>query len=127
MLRILHLIRHLTVTPSPQGEGSGRIGAVSEANKSPWGKSAPTVSLNRVVTNVGADSISARKNYRNLAITKENTPMENLPLWLLCLLGYLALISLVAAVVTVYDKWAAKHRPRHRTPEKTLLILSALG
>ena len=53
--------------------------------------------------------------------------MENLPLWLLCLLGYLALISLVAAVVTVYDKWAAKHRPRHRTPEKTLLILSALG
>ncbi len=53
--------------------------------------------------------------------------MENIPLWLLCLLGYLALISLVAVVVTVYDKWAAKHRPRHRTPEKTLLILSALG
>jgi len=53
--------------------------------------------------------------------------MENLPLWLLCLLGYLVWISLVAVVVTIYDKWAAKHRPRHRTPEKTLLTLSALG
>lgn len=53
--------------------------------------------------------------------------MENRPLWLLCLLGYLAGISLVAVIVTVYDKWAAKHRPRHRTPEKTLLVLAALG
>ena len=53
--------------------------------------------------------------------------MENLPLWLLCLLGYLGGISLVAVIVTVYDKWAAKHRPRHRTPEKTLHVLAALG
>lgn len=40
---------------------------------------------------------------------------------------YLICISMVAAVVTVYDKWAAKHNPRHRTPEKTLLLISALG
>ncbi len=40
---------------------------------------------------------------------------------------YLALISLVAIVVTCYDKIAAKHRPRHRTPEATLLFISALG
>ena len=40
---------------------------------------------------------------------------------------YLLCISLVAALVTVYDKWAAKHNPRHRTPEKTLLLISALG
>ncbi len=40
---------------------------------------------------------------------------------------YLAIIGLIAAVVTVYDKWAAKHNPRHRTPEKTLLLISALG
>ena len=36
-------------------------------------------------------------------------------------------ISLVSIVITCYDKWAAKSRPRHRTPEKTLLLLSALG
>ncbi len=40
---------------------------------------------------------------------------------------YLSLISLVAIVVTCYDKIAAKHRPRHRTPEATLLFISALG
>ena len=40
---------------------------------------------------------------------------------------YLLCIGLIAAVVTVYDKWAAKHNPRHRTPEKTLLLISALG
>jgi uncharacterized membrane protein YsdA (DUF1294 family) len=43
-----------------------------------------------------------------------------------CLI-YFAAISLVALFVTVYDKWAAKKRPKHRTPERTLLIISALG
>lgn len=36
-------------------------------------------------------------------------------------------ISMVSVVVTCYDKWAATKRPKHRTPEKTLLLLSALG
>lgn len=40
---------------------------------------------------------------------------------------YLLCIGVLAAVVTIYDKWAAKHNPRHRTPEKTLLLISALG
>ena len=44
----------------------------------------------------------------------------------ICLI-YFAAISLVALFVTVYDKWAAKKRPKHRTPERTLLIISALG
>ncbi|MBO5939047.1 MAG: DUF1294 domain-containing protein [Clostridia bacterium] len=42
-------------------------------------------------------------------------------------LAYLAVISLVAIIVCIYDKWAAKHATRHRTPEATLLLLSALG
>lgn len=36
-------------------------------------------------------------------------------------------ISLISVIVCVYDKIAAKALPRHRTPEKTLLLLSALG
>ncbi len=40
---------------------------------------------------------------------------------------YLLGISVVAAVVTVYDKWAAKHRPKHRTPERTLWVIAMLG
>lgn len=40
---------------------------------------------------------------------------------------WLALISLIACVVTVYDKIASKRLPRHRTPEKTLFLLSLLG
>ena len=36
-------------------------------------------------------------------------------------------ISLISVIVCVYDKIAAKTLPRHRTPEKTLLLLSALG
>ena len=43
------------------------------------------------------------------------------------LIGYLAVISLVSVVVCIYDKIAAKHNPRHRTRESTLLLLSALG
>ncbi len=41
--------------------------------------------------------------------------------------GYLAAISLVSVVVCIYDKFAAKHNPKHRTREATLLLLSALG
>ena len=43
-------------------------------------------------------------------------------------LGYLALISLVSIVVCIYDKAISKkNRVELRIPEKTLLILSALG
>ena len=42
-------------------------------------------------------------------------------------LGYLALISLVSIIVCIYDKIAAKHNPKHRTRERTLLLLSAIG
>lgn len=40
---------------------------------------------------------------------------------------YLGVISLISVVVCCYDKFAAKHNPRHRTRESTLLLLSALG
>ncbi len=43
------------------------------------------------------------------------------------ILGYLAAISIVSIIVCCYDKIAAKHAQRHRTPEITLLLLSALG
>ena len=46
---------------------------------------------------------------------------------LLLLLAYVLIISVVAVCVTVYDKWAAKKRPKERTRESTLLLLSALG
>ena len=46
---------------------------------------------------------------------------------LLFLLAYLLIISVIAVCVTVYDKWAAKKRPKERTRESTLLLLSALG
>ena len=42
-------------------------------------------------------------------------------------LGYLAVISLVTVIVTVYDKIAAKKRPKHRVRENTLLLLAVLG
>ena len=42
-------------------------------------------------------------------------------------LAYFAVISLVTVIVTVYDKIAAKKRPRHRVPENTLLLLAVLG
>ena len=40
---------------------------------------------------------------------------------------WLAAISVVSVVVCLYDKFAAKHNPKHRTREATLLLLSALG
>ena len=43
------------------------------------------------------------------------------------LLIYLAVISVVSVVVCIYDKIAAKHNPKHRTREATLLLLSAVG
>ena len=41
-------------------------------------------------------------------------------------LWYLAAISVIAAIVTIFDKISAKSHGR-RVPEKTLLILAALG
>jgi len=38
-----------------------------------------------------------------------------------------ALISAVAVVITVYDKYAAKHRTDARVPEKRLFLVAALG
>ena len=40
---------------------------------------------------------------------------------------YLLVVSVVAVAVTGYDKWAAKHRPKHRTPERALWWLAILG
>ena len=42
-------------------------------------------------------------------------------------LWFLAAVSLLSVIVTVYDKWAAKHRPRRRIRERTLLLLAAAG
>ena len=43
-------------------------------------------------------------------------------------LAYIAIISLISIVVCIYDKKVSKkNRVELRTPEKTLLILSALG
>ena len=43
------------------------------------------------------------------------------------LMIYLCAVSLVSIIVCCYDKFAAKHNPKHRTRERTLLLLSALG
>jgi len=40
---------------------------------------------------------------------------------------YAALISLIGVSMTVYDKIAAKLLPKNRTPEKSLMIVGALG
>ena len=42
-------------------------------------------------------------------------------------LGYIVLISIISIIVCIYDKIAAKHNPKHRTREATLLLLSAIG
>lgn len=42
-------------------------------------------------------------------------------------LGYLVGVSIISIVVCIYDKIAAKHNPKHRTREATLLLLSAIG
>ena len=40
---------------------------------------------------------------------------------------YFAVISVLSAIVTIYDKIAAKVLPRHRIPEKVLLGIGFLG
>lgn len=40
---------------------------------------------------------------------------------------YLIVISAVAVIITIYDKFASKHLPRHRIPEKVLLITGFIG
>ena len=40
---------------------------------------------------------------------------------------YLGIVSLVALLVTVYDKWVSKHRPDARIRERTLFLLAAFG
>ena len=43
-------------------------------------------------------------------------------------IAYIAIISLVSVIVCIYDKKISKkNRVELRTPEKTLLVLSALG
>ena len=38
-----------------------------------------------------------------------------------------AVISLITAIVTVYDKKAAKKYPKNRVPEKILFLLAIIG
>ena len=45
----------------------------------------------------------------------------------LAILGYIVAISVISVVVCCYDKVASKHMTKHRTRERTLLLLSALG
>lgn len=40
---------------------------------------------------------------------------------------YIAVMSIITVVVTVYDKIAAKKRPKRRIRENTLLLLALLG
>ncbi len=43
------------------------------------------------------------------------------------ILIYILCISLVTAIITAYDKRAAKKYPKHRIPENVLLILAIVG
>ena len=43
------------------------------------------------------------------------------------ILIYFAVISVITAIVTFYDKKAAKNQPEHRVPEKVLFLLAILG
>ena len=40
---------------------------------------------------------------------------------------YFIVISAITAIITVYDKFAAKHLPRMRIPERVLLIMGLMG
>lgn len=40
---------------------------------------------------------------------------------------YILALSIISVVITCYDKWAARYAKRHRTPEKTLFLLSVFG
>ena len=46
---------------------------------------------------------------------------------LIIIAAYFAVISLISAVITVFDKIRSKKRGARRVPESTLLTLSALG
>ena len=54
-----------------------------------------------------------------------NIDFSDLPT--IIILAYRAAISLISIIVCIYDKIAAKHLQKHRTRERTLLLLSALG
>ncbi len=54
-------------------------------------------------------------------------PITDGSLLMLILSCCLALISAVSAGVTVYDKWAAVHRPGKRIRESSLLALAVVG
>lgn len=43
------------------------------------------------------------------------------------LLIWFGLLSVWGGILTVYDKWAAVHRPRSRIRESTLMWVGALG
>lgn len=45
----------------------------------------------------------------------------------LVLCAYLAVISIISVIVTIYDKWAAKRRPKKRIRESSLLALALAG
>ena len=45
----------------------------------------------------------------------------------LAILGYITAISVISVIVCCYDKIASKKLQKHRTRERTLLLLSALG
>lgn len=43
------------------------------------------------------------------------------------LIFWFCLVSIITAVLTIYDKIAAKKFPKHRIPENTLIYLGILG
>ena len=43
------------------------------------------------------------------------------------MLIYIAAVSALAVMLTVYDKYASKKRPRHRISERVLMLTGALG
>ena len=47
--------------------------------------------------------------------------------WEKAVLIYLAVISLISVIITVYDKKAAIKRPNERVPEAKLFLFSILG
>ncbi len=51
----------------------------------------------------------------------------SLPYFICALCAWGALWSLISASFCIYDKIASQKLPRHRTPEKVLFALSAVG
>ena len=43
------------------------------------------------------------------------------------MLAYIIAVSVVAVLLTVYDKYASKKKKRKRIPEKVLMAVGALG